>query len=388
LLRSPRLPPPALGAVVCVILGTSLAACNPPPGEVASDAGSMFPWEDAAPPALDATGGDGAPADGAIGDAGVPDGGSDGAPPSEGGVPPTPYSVVVLPDTQYYASNYPEIFDQQAEWIVSERVAGNVAFVLTEGDIVDTDAPDQWMRASHSLHMLDGLVPYVVVAGNHDYAGGGWVSDRSTMIDDYFPPSTFTPYPWFKGTFEPGRIENNYTLFDVPGGGGQWLVLSLEFGPRDEVLAWADGILKQYPTTPAMIVTHAYLYSDDHRYDNVLYPEQLWSPYDYPIGAGPPGTVNDGEQMWQKLVRPNSNVRFVLSGHVLNDGVGRLTSTRDDGTTVHQLLANYQVYDAGGDGYLRVMQFFPAERLVHVRTYSPYVGAFMTDADNDFVLAY
>ena len=365
-----------------------MAGCNLPPDNVVSDGATHFPWEDAAPmPDGMGTGGSGGSAgtnDAGASDGGTSDAGGDASGPGpDGGDASIPYSVVILPDTQYYSSTFPEIFDTQASWILSERVAGNVSFVLTEGDLVDSDIPEQWMRASHSLHMLDGLVPYVIVAGNHDYTV---IMDRSSMINGYFPPSAFSPYPWFKGTFESDRIENNYTLFDLPNGGGQWLVLSLEFGPRDEVLAWADAIVKQHPTTPTMIVTHAYLYSDDHRYDRVAYPDQAWSPYDYV--TGPPGTVNDGEQMWQKLVRPNSNIRFVFSGHVLNDGVGRLTSTRDDGTVVHQILADYQVYDSGGNGYLRVMQFFPANRVVHVRTYSPYVDAFMTDADNDFLLGY
>jgi hypothetical protein len=91
--------------------------------------------------------------------------------------------------------------------------------------------------------------------------------------------------------------------------------------------------------------------------------------------------------MWQKLVLGNSNIRFVLSGHVLNTGVGRLSSTRPDGTVVHQILANYQVYDRGGDAYLRVMRFFPADRTVHVQTYSPTFG-FMPDERNDFTLTY
>jgi hypothetical protein len=371
-----------------LLLAVALAGCNLPPDNVVSDGGTHFPWEDAAPmPDGMGTGGSGGSAgtnDGGASDGGTTDGGGDASGPGpDGGDASIPYSVVILPDTQYYSSTFPEIFDSQASWILSERVAGNVSFVLTEGDLVDSDIPEQWMRASHSLHMLDGLVPYVIVAGNHDYTV---IMDRSSMINGYFPPSAFSSYPWFKGTFESDRIENNYTLFDLPNGGAQWLVLSLEFGPRDEVLAWADAIVKQHPTTPTMIVTHAYLYSDDHRYDRVAYPDQAWSPYDYV--TGPPGTVNDGEQMWQKLVRPNSNIRFVFSGHVLNDGVGRLTSTRDDGTVVHQILADYQVYDSGGNGYLRVMQFFPADGVVHVRTYSPYVDAFMTDADNDFVLRY
>ena len=57
--------------------------------------------------------------------------------------------------------------------------------------------------------------------------------------------------PTFGGTFEPGHVENSYSLMSAGGGG--WLILSLEFGPRDQVLAWADGILKRYPATPAII---------------------------------------------------------------------------------------------------------------------------------------
>jgi len=56
---------------------------------------------------------------------------------------------------------------------------------------------------------------------------------------------------------------------------------------------------------------------------------------------------------------------------------------------VHQILADYQVYgNTGGDGYLRVMQFFPTDRVVHIRTYSPYLNAFLSNPDNDFVLNY
>ena len=56
--------------------------------------------------------------------------------------------------------------------------------------------------------------------------------------------------------------------------------------------------------------------------------------------------------------------------------------------TVHQLLANYQMGALGGEGFFRLMQFFPAERRVAVRTYSPYEDRFKTDADNEFTLTY
>ena len=365
--------PVACLAFVC--LGAT--ACEQPPEVSTLDAGARdaFPWEDAAPQ-RDVGGSADASADAGPGDGG----------PQDGGAVPLPYSIVVLPDTQYYASDFPEFFDAQTAWIVGEHATGNVAFVLHEGDIVDDDVAPQWMRAYHSLHALDGVVPYVLSAGNHDYCCAGWPSDRTTKINDYFPVSTFSGQPTFKGTFEDNRIENSAHLFDVPGGAGRWLVISLEFGPRDTVLAWANDVARLYADTPAMVLTHAYLYDDNTRYDHVARPTQQWNPHSYPIGDNA-GDANDGEEIWQKLVLGNSNIRFVLSGHVLNTGVGRLSSTRPDGTVVHQLLANYQNFSRGGDAYLRVMRFFPAQRTVHVQTFSPSFG-FMNDERNDFTLVY
>ena len=153
------------------------------------------------------------------------------------------------------------------------------------------------------------------------------------------------------------------------------------------MLDWANEIARQYASTPAMLVTHAYLYDDDTRYDHTKGSDQYWNPHSYPIDKAP-GGVNDGEEIWQKLVLGNSNIRFVFCGHVVDRGVGRLTSVRPDGTTVHQVLANYQMLPLGGEGYLRVMQFFPTLGTVHVQTYSPSRDTLKTDPDNDFFLAY
>jgi hypothetical protein len=296
-----------------------------------------------------------------------------------------PFTVVTLPDTQYYSAHHPEILGAQADWIVRARQRENVALVVHEGDIVDSDEPAQWQSASRSLHKLDGVVPYVLSLGNHDYARAGDHITRRTHLDAFFPASGFRRTSCPDATFEPGRIENSCQLIDAPG--GPWLVLSLEFGPRDAVLAWADATARRYASLPAIVVTHAYLASDDTRYDHVTRGDQLWNPHRYVPGAAP-GQVNDGEEVWRKLIVKNDNIRFVLCGHDLGDGIGRLTSVRPDGTKVHQLLANYQMSALGGGGYLRLMQFFPAQRRVRVRTYSPYLDAFKTDADNEFSLDY
>ena len=298
---------------------------------------------------------------------------------------PGAFAFVVLPDTQYYASAHPEILDAQTQWIIKERAADNLLLVLHEGDIVDKNEPAQWTRASDSLHDLDGVVPYVLSAGNHDYQRTGKFLSRQSMIDHYFPTATFAAMPSFGGTFEPNRVENSFQLIEAPG--GAWLILSLEFGPRDAVLEWANRIVKQHASTPVIVVTHAYLYSDDTRYDHVTRPDQLWNPHLY-LNDAVQGSVNDGEEVWRKLIVGNGNIRFVLCGHDLEDGVGRLTSTRPDGSQVHQILANYQTLSLGGDGFLRLMLFFPTEHRVALRTYSPFLNSFKTDPDNQFELDY
>ena len=314
------------------------------------------------------------------------------------------YSVIVLPDTQYYSSSWPDIFAAQTRWILDNKDAESIAFVLHTGDIVDFDDPSQWQVASDSLHVLDGQVPYVITAGNHDYKT---FADRMGMGSDYFSVAAMSQFTGFGGTFEPDHIENSYSIFDVPG--DRWLVLALEFGPRDEVLAWADGLLKQFADIPAIMITHAYMASDGNRYDHVN-RAQRFDPHDYAMAGQNGSSINDGEEMWTKLVVRNPNLKMVFSGHDVSGNdlpagtVSRLTSARPDGSTVHQVLANYQTCVSppceclrspcaadstlvrGGNGYLRILKFMPQSRRISVRTYSPYVEQELTDSGNRFTL--
>jgi hypothetical protein len=300
---------------------------------------------------------------------------------------PPPATIVVLPDTQYYASNYPDVFTSQTSWIVEQKSALSIAAVLHVGDIVDdANSAAQWTVANTAMRQLDGLVPYVLVPGNHDTD-----ATRNGLIDSYFAPATM---PWITGTMADGQIENNFTLVDI--GPQKWLVLGLEFGPRDAVMTWADAVLKAYPNLPAIIVTHAYLYSDGKRYDIAISGNdmskknyQYWIPqyYGYTASEG----INDGEQIWEKLILPNPNVRLVFSGHMT--GAARLSSARPDGSIVHQMLSDYQWFRSdkadyyGGGGYLRVLQFDYGKKEIRVATYSPYLDQYLTDDANQFAVS-
>jgi hypothetical protein len=309
-----------------------------------------------------------------------------------------PWTIAVLPDTQFSHYHNPSFFIAETKWIAENSRRENIAFVLHEGDIVDLPADSsQWLTAQAAMASLDGIVPYVLAVGNHD-VGAVAGQARSTLLNQYFPFDTLATTPTFGGAFEAGHRENAYYL--LHGGDRDWLVLALEFSPRPEVLLWADGVLAQYSTTPAIVLTHAYLYSDGSRYDFSGHycgytctnenpgnaSSQCWDPVCY-LSDG-----SDGETIWNSLIKTHGNVLFVFSGHVANAApfdAARLSSVRADGTVCHQMLANYQSDGTtNGDGYFRLVRIWPNGR-VQVRTFSPYVDparANLTEDRNQFVL--
>ncbi|MDQ3035819.1 MAG: metallophosphoesterase [Myxococcota bacterium] len=347
----------------------------------------LFGCASSHPPALDAGGRrDGGSANSGPADAGRFDGGPlerDASVGDAGLLPPGSWSVVVLPDTQILARDHPEIFRAQTAWIVQQRELMNTRFALHVGDIVDDNSPAQWRVAAEALHAMDGHVPYVLAAGNHDYGFAGSASDRSTLLTHFFPVSTFSSEPSFGGTFQNGMMDNSYSVFETPS--EPWLVISLEFGPRDDVLVWANDVIRRHAPMRTILVTHAYLYSDDSRYDWYERPDQQWNPHSYGL-ASLSGGVNDGQEMFDSFVRDNDDIELVLSGHVLNDGIARLTSPQQGGGRVHQLLANFQHQPEGGAGFLRILTFDASGTHITVRTYSPYLDEWKTDPDNQFEL--
>jgi hypothetical protein len=164
-------------------------------------------------------------------------------------------------------------------------------------------------------------------------------------------------------------------------------LLGLEFGPRDAVVEWANRVLERYADVPAIVFTHAYLYGDGLRYDRRR-GGQEHHPDQYAIT--PEQGIADGEDLFRKLVVPNENVRVVLSGHVIPDGVAYAESKRPSGSVVHEILANYQTCAVcpcdeaeGGGGFLRLLQL-EGDGTMHVRTYSPHRDQWLDDPDNSF----
>ena len=84
------------------------------------------------------------------------------------------FSIIVLPDTQYYSESYPWIFENQTNWTKENKESLNIVFVTHLGDIVDHWwEVDEYENANSSLRILDEVVPYGVLPGNHDGAEEG-----------------------------------------------------------------------------------------------------------------------------------------------------------------------------------------------------------------------
>lgn len=287
-----------------------------------------------------------------------------------------PFTFIVLPDTQLYSLHHPGTFVEQTKWIKEQRDELNIVGMIHEGDITHKNTEKEWKAANQAISILDDVVPYCMVLGNHDLGPGGSAQNRNAVFfNKYFGPQRFQGKSWYGGHYDKG---NENAFYRIHTGGMDFLILCLEFGPRDEVLEWANKVVADHKHHRTIVVTHCHTYSDDTR----LGKGDKWNPHAYGCKG------NDGDETWNKFVRKHKNLLLVLSGHVLNDGLGRLVSEGDKGNKVHQILANYQMKRNGGNGWLRIMKFLPAEHKIQISTYSPVLKQYATDAQNQFEIEY
>jgi hypothetical protein len=273
------------------------------------------------------------------------------------------FTIVVLPDTQRYScgpdcGSDPAIFKAQTKWIVENKDTLNIAYVAHEGDIVQNpDRKNEWKNASAAMSLLedpattklkDGI-PYGVVPGNWDHPDANY--------NIYFGISRFEGRKYYGGHFAENN-NNNYILFSVSG--LDFIVINIDYFMNSDILKWADATLKKYKRRHAIVVSH-------HILSGIFGGNDFRVPSIY-------GGLKD-----------NPNIFLMLCGHI--PGEKRRVDTFD-GNTIHTLMANYQHRKNGGDGWLRILQFLPEKNEIRVKTYSPTLDQYETDADSQFTLKY
>jgi hypothetical protein len=296
-------------------------------------------------------------------------------------------TVIGLPDTQFYTEQpqgqnsggggHNGIFKAQTQWIADRRVDSLVAFVVQLGDCVQNgdnppggDPQIEWKRADTSMKKIENPnvpitdgIPYGICVGNHDQGSIGNPDLTNLYYNQYFGETRFTGRGYYGGHYGSNN-DNHYELFS--GGGVDFIHISIEYYPNgttpslQPVLDWADALLKTYPNRKGILSTH-----------NML-------------GTGNPANFQGPGQKIYDDLKDNPNLILMLAGHVA--GEGRRTDVFG-GNTVHTLMADYQSgYTNGGNGYLRIMQFLPAQNLLSVKTYSPYSNTSFTGSGSQFTL--
>lgn len=255
------------------------------------------------------------------------------------------FSFAWLSDTQYYNEEYYEHQTNMNKWIIANKDRINLKYVFHTGDIVDeSDKVEQWNRADEAYKWFDDAgVPYGVLAGNHDV---GHKSEDYTEYYKYFGEDRYKDNPWYGESYKNNR--GHYDL--ISAGGIDFIMIYMGWGVNDEDINWMNSVLKQYPNRKAILNFHEYL-----------------------LATGGFGDIP--QRIHDEVVKPNSNVSMVFSGHYHNANQ-KVEEFDDDGDgvsdrKVYQILFDYQALAEGGLGYLRILHFDTKNGKIIFRTYSP-----------------
>lgn len=319
------------------------------------------------------------------------------------------FSIVVIPDTQMYVEQHPEVFEAQVDWIVANQVAENIVYVAHLGDLKDDLSCDtktvnvgtgagrsEWQIVDQTLADLDvANIPYGVVPGNHDF-------DQVSGSCPNF--TTQRPLGTFNSLVGPGRFagdahygdpgvptsgnrvvnsnEDNFTLFD--SNGVKFIAINLAYRQganavnNDPEVVWADALLKAYPDRLGIITSHYFMDAN---------PGNNLGPY--------------GQEIYDGLSN-NPNMFMMLSAHEFGEAWLVETTGRGGMEDVQILLSDYQrdVFPAvdgdintppndpnpagidftdidqtsfGDSGFMRIMRFDTVTGMVNIETFIPPV---------------
>jgi len=274
-----------------------------------------------------------------------------------------PFSIVFIPDPQNYTTSPQyDSYKHETQWIVNNRAARNIQFAIHLGDITNHDTAVEYAVADAAHKVLDDAgFPYSITIGNHELYPSAEVYKRDTLYAQYFGPQRFAGKSFWGGSYDSSNI-NNYTFFEASG--LKFMVVSLEFAPRKDVVTWANKVIQNYPDRRVIVATHC------HMDANAEHATGCADGYNM-VGREP-------VDLWEELIQRHSNIFMSVSGHI--QGVSYRQRTGNNGNVVHEILNDFQSEpvlgngSALGNGWLRVLTFKPTQNQIDVETISAEDG--------------
>ncbi|KKM00564.1 hypothetical protein LCGC14_1803150, partial [marine sediment metagenome] len=173
------------------------------------------------------------------------------------------FTIVILPDTQFYSSFYAEGFQEQTFWACecAHDKKMNVIFVSQLGDLVHrgNKFEQDWKNAGKAMrNLLRCNLAHGFLPGNHD------TDNRMKNPYHYFmktfPLENYQHKEWFGESFNHADMRNTFQLFDSPQGFFRFVFIHIEYLPdtneSQSILDWASKVLDRYSDRTALLSTH------------------------------------------------------------------------------------------------------------------------------------
>ena len=277
------------------------------------------------------------------------------------------FTLAVMPDTQFLywgtqGSVNPAPQEASFRYVLEnngDASGDNIVFLAHLGDLTEDGDASSFSYVGKTYDILDEHgVAYSVLAGNHDVSGDD--TRGTTPYLQTMGPQRYAKSPTFAGADSSGY--NTAHVFRA--GGREWLLLALDWRTSTAGFAWANDVIKQYPTLPVILTTH----------------EIAGTPYDdnvYPYQSGDPDNNAElssyGQTVWDSIIDNNDQVFLTLNGHYWPPG--RTTMQNAAGNDVYVHITNYQNRYFGGGGMVRLYHFDLGRNAIDVETVCPWVLA-------------
>lgn len=307
------------------------------------------------------------------------------------------WTLAVIGDQQRPVEHpeWTDRFSSQTDWLAANASDINLRMVSQVGDIVEHAGNlDEWNRASNVMQTLDSAanadggtgVPWHVAYGNHEIIGV--TTNPSIDLAGLGPSANYRQYfgsasgthryanqPEFRGVstndLNTWHIVHSSSASDAR----PYLMLNLEIdvpgqkqGVNFDAIEWAQGIIDAHPNMATIVTTHVFE-GTKHGPPN--------NPYLNGFGH------NSQIEIFDKLVKINSQIFMVLSGHTSEDS--HQIKMNAVGKPVLQMVTDYNKWvGTAGDGFMRLLEIDENANEVRVKTYSPYLDAYRTNSNGQF----
>ena len=306
------------------------------------------------------------------------------------------YSMMILGDTQalcYFrqGQDTPEgengSYNDLYDYIVENAQSQKVVHVAQLGDLTQEagtgTAKDEWTYVKNNYEKMNNLyentgITYSVLAGNHEYHGGG--------ITGYHETFGGSENPYAKQYFSSSNPETALcTAHKFSVGQLNYLFISISWMATQEDIAWADELIANHPYHNVIIATHAFrnvrgAQSNLYKETNSTYVND--GDYNW-ITGNIQGTLDENNEIdgLEDLVKRYPNVVLTLNGHHPTTAIENFVSYGEHGNKITHLVIDPTYFEgehatatvphfSEGAGMIAYLRFFDGGRRLGVSWYS------------------